>query len=90
MAEKKVKKRRGIKNVRKAKKRHARNVVEKTKLKLAVKTARAAIVAKASDALEKVKKAISTLDKAAERQIIHANKAARLKSRLTLAINKTK
>lgn len=83
MAEKKIVKRRGLKNVRKAKKRHARNVREKKTLKLALKAARAAVAAKAADILEKVRKAISVIDKAAERGIIHANKAARLKSRLT-------
>lgn len=83
MAEKKIVKRRGLKNVRKAKKRHARNVREKKTLKLALKTARAAVASKAADILEKVRKAISVIDKAAERGIIHANKAARLKSRIT-------
>jgi small subunit ribosomal protein S20 len=83
MAEKKVVKRKGIKNVRKTKKRHARNVREKSALKTALKAARAAVASKAVDILEKVRKAISVIDKAAERGIIHANKAARLKSRLT-------
>jgi small subunit ribosomal protein S20 len=90
MAEKKEKKRKGIKNVRKNKKRHARNLQEKKTLKNMLKSARAAITAQAKDMLEKMKKAISVLDKAAERKIIHPNKAARLKSRLNLAYNKIK
>jgi len=90
MAEKKVKKRKGVKNVRKTKRRQARNLLAKKELKLVVKEARAAIVAKAADLAEKLQKAISVLDKAAERQIIHKNKASRLKSRLTLAFNKSK
>lgn len=90
MAEKKVVKRKGLKNVRKTKKRHARNLKEKITLKAALKAARAAIAAKAADCMDKIKKSISILDKAAERKIIHPNKAARLKSRLTLAFNKIK
>lgn len=91
MAEKKkVVKRKGLKNVRKAEKRHARNVREKTKLKAVLKAARSAIAAKAADVMDKLKKAISVIDKAAERGIIHKNRAARKKSRLMLGFNKIK
>jgi len=90
MAEKKVVKRKGLKNVRKTKKRRARNQREKQILKVALKAARAAVAAKAAEALEKIRKAISIIDKAAQRGIIHLNKAARLKSRLFQAYNKTK
>lgn len=88
MAEKKIVKRRGLKNVRKARRRQARNLLEKNKFKAAVKAARTAIASKAADVMEKIKKAVSILDKAAQRRIIHANKAARLKSRIYLAYNK--
>lgn len=90
VAEKKIVKRKGIKNVRKSKRRHARNLFEKISLKKAVKAVRAAIAAKAADAAELFKKAVSVIDKAAEKKIIHSNKAARLKSRLSLAFNKNK
>ncbi len=90
MAEKKIVKRAGLKNVRKAKKRQARNLKEKNILKAAVKAARRAIASRAADLAEKLKKTISVVDKAVQRKIIHANKAARLKSRLTLAFNKIK
>jgi small subunit ribosomal protein S20 len=90
MAERKVKKRKGVKNVRKTKRQHARNLVEKKTLKAAIKAARIAIEKKAADMLEIVKKAVSVLDKAAERKIIHRNKASRLKSRLAHAVNKLK
>jgi len=90
MAEKKIVKRKGVKNVRQTKRRHARNLVDKKTLKSVVKAARAAIAAKAADLSEQLKKAISTLDKLAERGIIHRNKASRLKSRLSLAANKNK
>ncbi|MDD4179653.1 MAG: 30S ribosomal protein S20 [Candidatus Margulisbacteria bacterium] len=90
MAERKVKKRKGIKNVRKTKRRHARNLEAKKDYKLILKNARTAIAAKAADMAEKVLNAISVLDKMAERKIIHPNKASRLKSRLMLAQNKAK
>ncbi|OGC34523.1 hypothetical protein A2311_05615 [candidate division WOR-1 bacterium RIFOXYB2_FULL_48_7] len=92
MAEKKVKKtaRKGIKNVRKSKKRHLRNLKEKTLLKKLVKETRKAIAAKTADVKEKIQKAISFFDKLAQRKIIHANKAARLKSRIIKAFNKVK
>lgn len=90
MAEKKVVKRTGLKNVRKAKKRHARNLLEKTNIKKVLKDARKAIAAKTAEAQALVKKALAVFDKAAQRGIIHGNKAARLKSRLMLALNKLK
>lgn len=90
MAAKKPVKRKHVKNVRKTKKQRARNVREKNLLKATMKAARLAVSTKAADVLEMLKKAASVLDKAAERGIIHANKAARLKSRLNLAHNKTK
>ncbi len=90
MAEKKVIKRTGLKNVRQNKKRRARNIAEKKNLKDSLKSARAAIASGAKDIVEKIKKTISVIDKAAERGIIHRNKASRLKSRLNLAYNKIK
>ncbi|MFH1386159.1 MAG: 30S ribosomal protein S20 [bacterium] len=91
MAEKKkVVKRKGIKNVRQTKKRRARNIKEKDTIKKAIKAARTAITGKIAEAADKLKQVVSILDKAAERGIIHANKAARLKSRLMIAFNKNK
>lgn len=90
MAEKKVVKRTGLKNVRKAKRRHARNVREKILLKKSLKSVRLAIGSKAQNVVELLTKAVSIIDKAAERKIIHANRASRLKSRLMLAYNKNR
>ena len=90
MAEKKIVKRVGLKNVRQNRKHRARNLVEKKKLKDIVKATRSALAAKATDLVELIKKAVSVIDKAAEHKIIHANKAARLKSRIALAYNKIK
>ena len=90
MAEKarKEKKRKKLRDLRKARKHQARNLKEKKALKAALKVARSAIAAKAADCEEKIRKAASVIDKAAERGLIHARKAARLKSRLMQAHNK--
>ena len=56
-----------------------------------MKKARTVIASgKGSEATEAVLVAISALDKAAEKGVIHKNQAARRKSRLMLALNKAK
>ncbi len=77
----------GIKCVRQAKKRKARNLKVMGLLKKSDKLARKAILNKAKEVGDLVKKAISLFDKAAEHGIIHKNKAARKKSRLLLKFN---
>ncbi len=74
----------GIKRARSSQKRHDRNVTVKLAVKKAIKTAEKAITAKAADARDLINKAISTIDKAVERGILHRNKAARKKSRLAV------
>lgn len=66
-----------IKKVRKDKIRTARNKKRKDSLKSLIKKARTGKAAKDLQA------AFSALDKAAKVHLIHPNKAARLKSRLT-------
>lgn len=66
-----------IKKVRKDKTRTARNRKRELALKSAVKKARASKGAKDLQAV------FSALDKAAKVKLIHPNKAARLKSRLS-------
>ena len=78
-----------IKDVKKSRERHARNVTEKSKIKTFVKKARGAVEAGDVEAAQKaVSKAASVIDKAAEKGIIHKNAAARRKSRLARAANK--
>lgn len=72
-----------IKKVRKDKKRTARNKKRETVLKSLVKKARTSKAAKDLTA------AFSALDKAAKVHLIHPNKAARLKSRLSKGITTT-
>ncbi len=66
-----------IKKVRKDKLRTARNKKRELTLKSAVKKARA------SKSAKDIQAAFSALDKAAKVKLIHPNKAARLKSRLS-------
>jgi small subunit ribosomal protein S20 len=73
----------GKKRVRSSEKRRVRNKQTKNAVKKAFKLAEKAIVQKLSEAGDLIKKAISTIDKATERGIIHKNKAARKKSRLS-------
>ncbi|HUV04196.1 MAG TPA: 30S ribosomal protein S20 [Armatimonadota bacterium] len=78
-----------IKDVKKSRERHTRNVAEKSKIKTFVKKARAAIETGDAEAVQKaVTAATSVIDKAAEKGIIHKNAAARRKSRLMHAANK--
>jgi len=78
-----------IKDVKKSRERHARNVAEKSKVKTFVKKARATIETGGTEAVQKaIIVATSVIDKAAEKGILHKNAAARRKSRLMRAANK--
>lgn len=80
-----------LKAMRQSIKRRARNLKVKEAYKTAVKDVRKLITAtKKTETLEALKKAMSSLDKAAKKNIIHKNKSARLKSRLAKAIAKLK
>lgn len=78
-----------MKDVKKSRERHERNVSVKSKIKTFVKKARGVIDAgDAQAAQQAVTVATSVIDKAAEKGIIHKNAAARRKSRLMRAANK--
>lgn len=78
------------KELRKAKKRAAANRAYLKKIKEALKAAQKAAKAKNAEGTQVAAKlAIKLLDKAAQRHIIHKNKAARKKSRLLAVIKKT-
>lgn len=80
-----------IKAMRQAITRRARNVKSKDKFRSAVKEVRKLIAAgKKSEAMEAMKKAMSTLDKAVKTNVIHKNKSSRLKSRMAKALAKVK
>jgi small subunit ribosomal protein S20 len=79
------------KDVIKSRKNHERNIAAKSAAKTYVKKARTAIDAVKTDsaaAVEALRLACKTLDKTAERGIIHKNQAARRKSRLMKRLNK--
>lgn len=72
---------------REAVKRHLRNKAVESELKTLVTRARKLISAGDVGAKEAVVAAISALDRAAEKGIIHTNNAARRKSRLSVKLN---
>lgn len=77
------------KAMRASARKRAINLVTISKYKDAVKAARKAAAAKQKDAAAKaLSLAFKQLDKAAKKHVIHQNKAARLKSRLSRAMVK--
>jgi small subunit ribosomal protein S20 len=80
-----------MKDVKKSRERHARNIAVKSKIKTFVKKAKSAITAGDDQAIKlAVSAAVSVADKAAEKGIIHKNAASRRKSRLMRAAAKSK
>ena len=79
------------KSARQSIKRRARNRYYATTARTYIKKARAKIEAnQLEEAQADVYLAIKTLDKAAQKKIIHPNNAARRKSRLMKALNKAR
>lgn len=80
----------GKKYIRKTRRRTTRNLQTKKKVKKLVKQARELITeGKAKEVDKAIADASKALDKAAQKKVIHKNKAARLKKRLNKA-RKTK
>jgi small subunit ribosomal protein S20 len=73
--------------MRQAERRRLRNKPIRTRTRTAVKEARAAIVAGAENVAELVRTAISQLDRAVTKGVLHRNAAARRKSRLMRRYN---
>jgi small subunit ribosomal protein S20 len=77
------------KAMRQSRRRNAINTRTKFKFKTAVKDTRALIAeGNVKDSAESLKKAMSALDKAVKKNVIHKNTASRRKSRLQKAITK--
>ena len=77
-----------IKNIRKSEKRRAHNQVHRSRARTLVKKTRRLIAAGELDqAQETAQLAAKALDKAAQKNIIHSNNAARRKSRLMQRLN---
>jgi small subunit ribosomal protein S20 len=78
------------KNLRKSKRRKARNQVITGRARTAIKKARKLIEAgQVEEAKEAIRIAQSNLDKAAQKGIIHKKNAARRKARLNQMLNKS-
>jgi len=77
-----------MKMMRVAARRRQRNKPVRQSLKTRIKRSVQEIVSRKPTAASSVVSAISALDKAAERGIIHKNNAARRKSRLMRKLNK--
>ncbi len=77
-----------IKRQKIAEKRHERNVAVKSATRTFVKKARTTIETNAEEAQPLIVAAISALDKAAKKGVIHKNNASRRKSRLMKALNR--
>lgn len=76
-----------IKRVKTAEKKRQANIVQKSALRTTVKKCRMAIQNNDPNAQGLLIKAAKALDKAAAKNIIHKNTAARSKARLTRAFN---
>jgi len=79
-----------IKDIRKTKKRLARNKYVKSTVEALINKSRKAIGTKTEDAEKLVKEAIKKLDKAAQKGILKKNTVSRKKSRLMLRLNALK
>ena len=78
------------KRMRQEQKRRLHNRSIKSLVKTQITKARQAIVAADADAETAVRAAVSELDRAAKKGVIHRNNAARRKSRLMKQLNATK
>lgn len=76
-----------LKRIRSSARKRARNKPVRSALKTFVKSAQMQINAGGEESAEAVVRAISALDKAASKGIIHPNQAARRKSRLMSRLN---
>jgi small subunit ribosomal protein S20 len=76
-----------IKRIRTSEKRRQRNRAVRTRVRSAIKTARAAVTTTGGDAATAVLQAIRALDKAVTKGVIHRNTASRKKSLLARRLN---
>ena len=76
-----------IKRIRTSETRRQRNRTVRTRMRTALKTARASVATPGDEARTAVLLAIRTLDKAVTKGVIHRNTAARKKSALQRSLN---
>jgi small subunit ribosomal protein S20 len=78
-----------IKALKVSERRKVENDLTRAKIKSAVKGAKISIAKQGSDVAEKIQTLYRELDLAAKKNVIHKNKASRLKSRITKTANQT-
>jgi len=76
-----------MKRVKVIKAKTLKNTIRKSALKTTIKKARTSIANNEASVAESYKSAIKAIDKAAAKNLIHKNTAARKKSQLTRALN---
>ncbi|HDJ2838183.1 TPA: 30S ribosomal protein S20 [Staphylococcus aureus] len=74
-----------IKRVKTTEKAEARNISQKSAMRTAVKNAKTAVSNNADNKNELVSLAVKLVDKAAQSNLIHSNKADRIESQLMTA-----
>ena len=79
-----------IKRIRSSARKRRRNVLVRSSVRTALKNANAAVQDEPAQSAQVVRRAVSELDRAAEKGIIHKNNAARRKSRLMKKFNAAK
>ncbi|MBI5975765.1 30S ribosomal protein S20 [Staphylococcus canis] len=76
-----------IKRVRKTESTELKNISQKNDMRSAVKRAKKAIESNADNKQELISQAVKRIDKASQNNLIHSNKADRMKSKLMSAQN---
>ena len=77
-----------IKRIKKSQTAHDRNVGQKSRMKTLIKKVHVTLTEDATQAPAALSVAYKAIDTVEQKGVIHANKAARLKSRLAKKINK--
>ncbi len=79
-----------VKDVKRSRLMREKNAAIKSRIKTFIKNAKSEAAAGSESAVKTLSAAVSVIDKAAEKGIIHKNAAARRKSRMMRAANKAK
>ncbi len=77
------------KRIKVARTKTAANRIQKANIRSALKKSRLAILNKEADSAELLKEALTALDKATSKKVMHKNTAARTKSKLVKAFNQS-
>ena len=78
-----------IKRIRSSARKRQRNILVRSRVRTSVKKAQRTLEAKAENGLETVKQAVSELDRAVSKGVMHKNSASRRKARLMKKLNQT-